>query len=167
VNGSRARFALVLLNVALFGAIVYLGQHAARRATADHEVAGPLPVEYAVADGRGEATSDPSREIGAQLDRPLPPVVAPGPGPTEQPPALATKFRLLLVSEDRQDPSRSTAIVASSAGDQRTVTVGDQLDGFGIVHIGVHGEGDERRARLVAARGEERVTLQTERSPRP
>lgn len=163
MNGSRARIALVLLNLGLFAAIVYLGQHGVRRA-AHADSPGPLPVEYAV-QPQPTAAGDPSREIGAQFD---PPIVVERREQGEVAPLVTARFKLLLVSEDREDPTRSTAIVASTTGDQqRTVAVGDLLDGFGIVHIGVHGDGDERRATLIAEREGERVTLQTERGARP
>ncbi|MBX3472648.1 MAG: hypothetical protein KF878_37830 [Planctomycetes bacterium] len=169
--GSRyARVALVLLNLALLSAIVFLVQHAVRRRPAT-AYTGPLPRDLAVEAGGRAAVADPSREIGEALDPP-PPVtetseVTPPP-PVVDPAALAGRYRLLLVSEDRQDPERSTAIVASSSGgQQRTVMIGDDLDGYEVVALEVQVDGNERRALLVARRGDQRQELRTERSPRP
>lgn len=170
--GSRyARVALVLLNLALLSAIVFLVQHAVRRRPAT-AYTGPLPRELAVEAGGRAAVADPSREIGEALDPP-PPVtgasseVVPPPAVVD-PAALAGRYRLLLVSEDRQDPERSTAIVASSSGgQQRTVMIGDDLDGYEVVALEVQVDGNERRALLVARRGDQRQELRTERSPRP
>ncbi|MCO5170552.1 MAG: hypothetical protein M9894_29815 [Planctomycetes bacterium] len=169
MGSLRARVALVLLNLALLSAIVFLVQHAVRRRPAT-DLGGPLPRELAVEASGRAATGDPSREIGAALDpsRPQPASTAATPPPPVDEGALRARFRLLLVSEDRADPGRSTAIVAStSGGQQRTVMVGDDLDGYEVVQLGVEVDGQERRALLVVRRGEERQELRTERSPRP
>lgn len=164
MGSLRARGALVLLNLVLLAAIVWLVQQAVRRAAPLAPLAGPSPVEYAVDGAPSGPAGDPSDEIGAALDRPLvpdehdetPAVVGPGEVP------LASRFRLLLVSEDRDDPARSTAIVASSSGDQRTVTIGDRLGDHEVVHMGVEVAGNERQALLVVERDGRREELRTE-----
>lgn len=166
MGSLRARGALVLLNLVLLATIVWMVQHAVRRST-PAPVEGPLPVhspvDYAVDAGARGPIADPSAEIGAALDRPLPPIeeAAPVVEPEDAPP-LAGRFRLLLVSEDPEDPARSTAIVASSSGDQRTVTIGDQLGDHEVVHIGVDSSGHERQAVLVVERDGRRHELRTE-----
>lgn len=164
MGSLRARGALVLLNLVLLATIVWLVQHAARHSVTTAVAAGPLPVEYAVDAAARGAVVDPSKTIGAALDRPVPPderaVEAAEVRSDEAP--LAARFRLLLVSEDREDPARSTAIVASAAGDQRTVMIGDRLDDREVVHMGVEMVGNDRQALLVVEREGRREELRTE-----
>lgn len=162
MSSLRARAALVLLNLTLLSTIVWLVEQGVRRSI-DVAVASPLPVEYAVDAGARGPVTDPSKEIGAALDRPLPSDVEPAvvdAGPVVSP--LAERFRLLLVSEDRDDPARSTAIVASPAGEQRTVMVGDHLEDHEVVRIGVESVGNDRQAVLVVEHDGERHELRTE-----
>lgn len=164
MGSLRARGALVLLNLVLLATIVWLVQHAVRRSVTPAVAAGPLPVEYAVDAASRAPAVDPSGEIGAALDRPLP-LDERAPETTEARPVevpLSTRFRLLLVSEDREDPARSTAIVASASGDQRTVMVGDRLDDHEVVHIGVETAGNDRQALVVVERDGRRQELRTE-----
>jgi hypothetical protein len=168
VDSLRARVALVLLNLTLLGGVVWLGRHALRPAPEPVEFEGSRPVAYALDGGavRGERGDLPTT-IGQELDRPLPPAPAPPSGPPPPPPAaLGAGYRLLLVSEDRDDPRRSTAIVGATAGTQRTVMIGEELDGFEIIHIGLEGEGDATRGVLTGERDGRREDLRTERSTR-
>lgn len=168
MDSLRARAALVLLNLTLLGGVVWLGRHALQPAPEPVELEGSRPVAYALEGGAARAErGDLPRTIGQELDRPLPPAEAAPAGPPPPPPAaLASSYRLLLVSEDRDDPRRSTAIVGATAGNQRTVMVGEDLDGFEIIHIGLEGEGDETRGVLTGERDGQREDLRTERSPR-
>lgn len=171
MSSLRARGALVLLNLALLSTIVWLVAHAVRRATTV-AVLGPSPVEYAIDTARkDEPAADAPSAISAALDPPQPPVeptaaVAPtaARAPEGEPP-LSARFRLLLVSEDREDPGRSTAIVASPGGFQRTLTVGDRLEDHEVVHIGLEVDGEERHPLVVVERDGRRQELRA--APRP
>jgi hypothetical protein len=166
VDTRRARIALVLLNVALLAAIVWLAQHAVRHVSSVEVPPGPLPTQLAVEGAPAGPASDPSGAVGAALDRPLPPpalAIDDRPPPVVKVPPLGDRFRLLVVFENREDPARSTAIVAARSGEQRTLACGDTLEGRTVVGVAVFGEGDERRAVLVLERDGEREVLRTER----
>jgi len=170
VESRRARVALVLLNLTLLGSVVWLGKHALQPLAQPAELDGARPLAYALDGGAHDPDhlrGDLSKQIGAELDRPRPPeAVAPAGPPPAPPAALGSSYRLLLVSEDRDDPARSTAIVGATGGPQRTVMIGEDLGGFMIIHIGVEAEGDRCRGVLTGERGGQREDLRTEGSPR-
>lgn len=168
MDSLRARAALVLLNLTLLGSVVWLGKHALQPATPPADLADARPLAYALDGAARVARTDLPEQIGAELDRPLPPAPALPAGPPPPPPAaLGSSYRLLLVSEDRDDPRRSTAIVGTTAGPQRTVTVGEDLGGFMIIYIGLEDDGDDDcRGVLVGERDGQREDLRTDRSTR-
>lgn len=169
MSSLRARVALVILNLGLLGSVIWLGKHALQPIPQPAELAGApanRPLSYALGDGARAERGDLPEEIGAELDRPRPVEAAPSGPPPPPPAALRSGFRLLLVSEDRDDPSRSTAIVGATAGTQRTVTIGEDLGGFEIIHIGLEGEGDACRGVLTGERDGQREDLRTAGSPR-
>jgi hypothetical protein len=155
VDSSRARAALVLLNLGLMAAIGYLVHHAVRGGAPTEIAAGPPVVAYAIDTSDRPPSVDPS--LAVEFDRPLP---EPDEKkkmdePERKVDPLERRYTLLLVSEDASDPSRSTAIVAAASGQQRTVTLGETLDGaYQVVGLAVQGEGDARCALLIAEKPE-------------
>jgi len=136
------------------------------------------PLAYKLEDQEIESQTVAQRYgvAWSELDRPKP--VAPRPAATPRPSVeqvrtpqdLSSKYELVYVQSDPDNPRFGSCIIQSrrGRGKQRNVGVGDELDGYTVLEIEIRRTNDETEAVVtVDDRGrEDQITLRREHTER-